>query len=82
MARLVIEECLGLAQQALRGGKQQGRTFWTTLHLPHERAVTTLLRIPYDVMEAAFLPAVHTFGHEFSPGPRKPLKTIVHWDQW
>ncbi len=42
-----------------------------------------LLGIPYDdVMQAALIPVAHTIGEEFRPGPRKPLDTIVHWDQW
>ena len=58
-------------------------TCWTTLHLPHEREAAELLGIPYDdVMQAALIPVAHTIGDEFRPGPRKPLDTIVHWDQW
>ena len=58
-------------------------TCWTTLHLPHEREAADLLGIPYDdVMQAAMIPVAHTIGKEFRPGPRKPLDTIVHWDQW
>jgi nitroreductase len=58
-------------------------TCWTTLHLPHEREAAELLGIPYDdVMQAAMIPVAHTIGEEFRPGPRKPLDTIVHWDQW
>jgi len=58
-------------------------TCWTTLHLPHEREAADLLSIPYeDVMQAAMIPVAHTVGEQFRPGPRKPLDTIVHWDQW
>jgi nitroreductase len=58
-------------------------TCWTTLHLPHEREAADLLGIPYDdVMQAAMIPVAHTLGEQFRPGPRKPLDTIVHWDQW
>ncbi len=58
-------------------------TCWTTLHLPHEREAAELLGIPYDrVMQAALIPVAHTIGEEFRPGPRKPLETIVHWEQW
>ncbi len=58
-------------------------TCWTTLHLPHERKAADLLGIPYDeVMQAAMIPVAHTVGQEFHPAPRKPLDTIVHWDQW
>jgi nitroreductase len=58
-------------------------TCWTTLHLPHEREAADLLGIPYDhVMQAAMIPVAHTIGEQFRPGPRKPLDTFVHWDQW
>jgi nitroreductase len=58
-------------------------TCWTTLHLPHEREAADLLGIPYDdVMQAAMIPVAHTIGDQFRPGPRKPLGSIVHWDQW
>jgi nitroreductase len=58
-------------------------TCWTTLHLPHEREAADLLGIPYDdVMQAAMIPVAHTIGEEFRPGSRKPLDTIVHWEQW
>lgn len=58
-------------------------TCWTTLHLPHEREAAKLLGIPYDdVMQAALIPVAHTLGDAFRPGPRKPLESIVHWEQW
>ena len=58
-------------------------TCWTTLHLSHEREAADLLGIPYDdVMQAAMIPVAHTIGEHFRPGPRRPLDTIVHWDQW
>ncbi|MDF3037407.1 MAG: nitroreductase [Thermomicrobiales bacterium] len=58
-------------------------TCWTTLHLRHEREAAELLGIPYDrVMQAALIPVAHTIGEEFRPGPRKPLDSMVHWDQW
>jgi nitroreductase len=58
-------------------------TCWTTLHLPHEREAADLLGIPYDdVMQAAMIPVAHTIGDQFRPGPRQPLDSIVHWDQW
>ena len=58
-------------------------TCWTTLHLLHEREAADQLGIPYDdVMQTAMIPVAHTIGKEFRPGPRKPLDTIVHWDQW
>src|SRR5215211_1239409 len=58
-------------------------TCWTTLHLPHEREAAEVLGIPHEeVMQAAMIPVAHTIGEEFRPGPRKPLDTIVQWDQW
>ena len=58
-------------------------TCWTTLHLPHEREAAELVGIPYDdVMQAALIPVAHTLGDEFRPGPRKPLESSVHWEQW
>ena len=58
-------------------------TCWTTLHLPHEREAAELLGIPYDdVMQAALIPVAHTLGDEFRPGPRNPIESIVHWEQW
>jgi nitroreductase len=58
-------------------------TCWTTLHLLHEREAAELLGIPYDqVTQAALIPVAHTIGEEFRPGPRRPLESVVHWDQW
>ncbi len=58
-------------------------TCWTTLHLPREREAAELLGIPYDdIMQAALIPVAHTLGDEFRPGPRKPIESIVHWEQW
>lgn len=58
-------------------------TCWTTLHLLHEREAAELLGIPYDqVTQAALIPVAHTIGEEFKPGPRRPLESVVHWDQW
>lgn len=58
-------------------------TCWTTLHLPHEREVATLLGIPYnEVMQAALIPVAHTIGQEFGPGPRQPIASMMHWDGW
>jgi nitroreductase len=58
-------------------------TCWTTLHLPHEREAAAVLGIPYDeVMQAAMIPVAHTIGLDFSPAPRQPLSSIVHWNAW
>jgi nitroreductase len=56
---------------------------WTTLHLRHEREAAELLGIPYDdVMQAAMIPVAHSIGDQFSPGPRRALDTVLHWEQW
>jgi nitroreductase len=58
-------------------------TCWTTLHLLHEREAADLLGIPYDqVTQAALIPVAHTIGEEFRPGSRRPLESVVHWEQW
>jgi nitroreductase len=58
-------------------------TCWTTLHLLHEREAADLLGIPYDqVTQAALIPVAHTIGEEFRPGPRRPLESVIHWEQW
>jgi nitroreductase len=58
-------------------------TAWTTLHLVYEKEAAALLGIPYgEVMQAALIPLAYTIGSDFKPGPREPLETIVHWEQW
>jgi nitroreductase len=56
---------------------------WTTFHLVHEQAAAEILGIPYDdVTQIALLPVAYTLGTDFKPGPRKPLDSMVHWDNW
>ena len=58
-------------------------TVWTTFHLMHERAAAEILGIPYDeVTQVALIPLAYTVGTDFKPGKRKPLDSMVHWDQW
>ena len=58
-------------------------TAWTTLHLRYEEEAAEVLGIPYaEVMQAALIPVAYTLGTDFKPGPRAPLDTIVHWEQW
>jgi nitroreductase len=58
-------------------------TVWTTFHLRHERDAAEILGIPYDqVMQAALIPVAYTIGTELKPAARRPLDTLVHWDQW
>jgi nitroreductase len=56
---------------------------WTTLHLPNERDVADLLRIPYDrVTQAGLIPVAYTLGTDFRPAPRVPMEKVLHWDHW
>ena len=58
-------------------------TVWTTFHLIHEREVAEILEIPYDeVTQVALIPVAYTIGTDFKPGKRKPLDTMVHWENW
>lgn len=58
-------------------------TVWTTFHLLHEREVAELLGIPYDdVTQVALIPVAYTIGTEFKPGQRKPLDSMLHWNEW
>jgi hypothetical protein len=41
------------------------------------------LGIPYQKFtQAALIPVAYTTGTDFSPAPRTPLETVVHWNQW
>jgi nitroreductase len=56
---------------------------WTTFHLVHEQEAAEILGIPYeDVTQVALLPVAYTLGTDFKPGKRKPLDSMVHWDNW
>jgi nitroreductase len=58
-------------------------TVWTTFHLMHEREAADILGIPYeDVTQVALIPVAYTLGTDFKPGTRKPLDSMVHWEQW
>jgi nitroreductase len=58
-------------------------TVWTTFHLMHERKAAEILGIPYDkVTQVALIPLAYTIGTDFKPGRRRPLDTMVHWDNW
>jgi nitroreductase len=58
-------------------------TCWTTAHLQFEREAAELLGVPYDeVMQAALIPVAYTIGTDFKPGPRNPLESMLHWEQW
>jgi len=58
-------------------------TVWTTLHLMYEKEAAEILGIPYEkITQTSMIPVAYTLGTDFKPGPREPLDTIIHWDQW
>jgi nitroreductase len=58
-------------------------TTWTTVHLFFEQDAAQALGIPYaKFTQAALIPVAYTKGTDFSPAPREPLDTVVHWNQW
>ena len=58
-------------------------TSLTSFHLFFEEDAAKLLGIPFEeVMQTALIPVAYTKGVRFKPGPREPLGTIVHWDDW
>jgi nitroreductase len=67
-----------LAARARRLG-----TAWTTLHLSHEKEAAGILGVPYDdVTQVALIPVAYTKGATFRPAERKPLESVLHWDEW
>ena len=58
-------------------------TTWTTIHLFYEQEAAEVLGIPYEqVTQAALVPVAYTLGTDFKPGPRKPMDSILHWNEW
>ena len=58
-------------------------TSWTTIHLFFEREAAELLGIPYtEVTQAALIPVAYTKGIDFTPAPREPLQSKLHWNGW
>jgi nitroreductase len=58
-------------------------TTWTTVHLFFEQDAAEALGIPYaKYTQAALIPVAYTIGTDFSPAPREPLDSVVHWNQW
>lgn len=56
---------------------------WTTLHLLAEEEAAQILGIPFDsVVQVGLIPVAYTLGTKFSPAPRLPLETMVHWQRW
>jgi len=58
-------------------------TSWTTIHLFYEQEAAELLSIPYtEVTQAALIPVAYTKGIDFTPAPREPLQSKLHWNGW
>jgi len=58
-------------------------TSWTTIHLFFEQEAAELLGIPYtEVTQAALIPVAYTKGVDFTPAPREPLQSKLHWNGW
>ena len=56
---------------------------FTTFHLASEEEAARLLGIPFEkVTQAALIPVAYTKGSAFRPGPRKPLSSMIHWNDW
>ena len=56
---------------------------WTTFHLMREQEAAAILGIPYDdVTQVALIPVAYTLGTDFKPGLRKPLDSMVHWNNF
>jgi hypothetical protein len=63
--------------------KGRVRTTFTSFHLFFEEDAAKLLGIPFEtVMQTALIPVAYTKGVKFKPGPREPVGTLVHWDDW
>lgn len=57
-------------------------TSWTSLHLPREAEVASILGIPDGVHQGALIPTAYYTGETFSPAPRERLDTVLHVDGW
>lgn len=57
-------------------------TVWTDLHLRYEQGVAEVLGIPDGVRQGPLIPTAYTVGTDFQPGPRRPLKDVLHVDRW
>jgi nitroreductase len=58
-------------------------TSLTSFHLFFEEDAAKLLGIPFkEVMQIALIPVAYTKGVKFKPGPRAPVGTILHWNDW
>lgn len=57
-------------------------TAWTAVHLDREQEVADLLGLPPSVRQGALLPTAYPLRSTFRPGPRLPLKTVLHHNGW
>ncbi len=58
-------------------------TSWTTVHLMFEEQAAQILGIPYEqVLQICLVPIGYTIGTEFKPGPRRPLESVLHVNEW
>jgi nitroreductase len=56
---------------------------WTTLQLWKERETAELLGIPYDDYTiAGVFPVAYTIGTDFRPAQRRPVRDVLHWNEW
>ncbi len=56
-------------------------TAWTTIHLVHEQASHEALGVPAGWTQLALLPVAWYRGETFHPGPRRPLRDVLHWNE-
>ena len=58
-------------------------TCWTTLHLPFEQEVGSILEIPVqEVTQIAMIPIAYTLGTKFKAAPRRPLHEVMRLNNW
>lgn len=54
----------------------------TCLHVPHERAVASLLGIPSGVTQVCMIPVAYTLGTDFRPADRYSAEERTYWERW
>ncbi len=55
----------------------------TTMHLHFEKEAAEVLKIPYpDYSQAGMLPVAYTRGTDFRRAGRKPVASMIHWNDW
>jgi len=56
---------------------------FTTFHLHCEEDAAKILGIPYrQVMQAGLVPVAYAKGTSFRPALRRPLSSMLHWNNW